>query len=176
MMVTTIYYHGEAYELAQVTAMLPVDIEQLSLPHIKHIQMANYEPSYCVVDNQLFLRDALRIESNGADGEVHFAPVQRLPFTGKLLLVRDFFQQNVVVKGKVPFRRIEGYEKIIELVFEEGYLTCALDHSATINALRGIAHNWRNAESELDFLTNLNQWVQAIYGYEYDVWWLPSAA
>jgi hypothetical protein len=174
-MPTCVYYRGEAYELAQSTYPLPIHINQLNLPPAKQNRIVNCDLTYCVINQQLVVQHTLRVE-NGINGKAQPAPVQRVRFTGKLLLVRDYFQQNVVGKHKVPFRRIEGYETILELVFQDGCLICTLDHSATMTALRGIAHEWGNTQNELAFLTNLGEWIQAIYGYKYDVWWLPSVA
>ena len=170
-MTTTIYYHGDAYELAQNTHLLPIGTNHLNQTSTNHHQW-----TYSIVDSQLFWCDALRKEIKGQADEVRFIPVQRIRFSGKLLLVSDFFQQNLVGKRQNPFCCIEGYETILEMMFKKGYLVRTIDHSAVMNALRGISYQWRNTENELAFLMNLGDWVQAIYGWGYDVWWLPSAA
>lgn len=179
-MATTIYYHGDAYELTQATSPLPTDVEQHNrqLPSQSHL--ASSDLTYCIVDNQLVLRDVLVMESNRlAEATPHNGGVYRelaysVSYTGKLLLVRDFFKHNMIGQPQNAFLHVEAYDTIRELVFEDGQLICTIDHSATMSALRGVARKWRKPNNGLDFLATLSDWIQAIYGYEYDMWWLPA--
>jgi hypothetical protein len=179
-MTTTIYYQGNAYELAHATQPLPVDVEQISANMPAQVHRSSCNLTYCIIDNQLILRDVLVLESNRNtlphSNEVYRELAQTIPYTGKLLLVRDFFKHNMVSQVQNAFMRIEAYDTIVELVFEKGELVCTIDHSPTMSALRGVARKWRKTNSELDFLSTLSGWIQAIYGFEYDVWWLPSTA
>ena len=181
-MTTIIYYQGNAYELAHATQPLPVDVEQISTNLPSQVHRSNCNLTYCIIDNQLILRDVLVLETNHItdnlpnNHEVYRELAQTIPYTGKLLLVRDFFKHNMVRQVQNAFMCIEAYDTIVELVFEKGELVCTIDHSAAMSALRGVARNWRKTNSELHFLSTLCGWIQAIYGFEYDVWWLPSTA
>ena len=180
-MTTTIFYHGDAHELAQATSPLLVDVEALGLP-ITHQQMSTCDMSYCIVDNQLVLRDMLLLETdaiavgtNVYNGEVYRGLAHRIPYTGKLLIVRDLFQHNILNTHPNPFVNIEAYDTILELTFDDGELVCTINHSQTMSALRSLARKWRKSDSPYDFLANMSTWIQAIYGDDYDVWWLPVA-
>lgn len=181
-MATTILYHGDAYELAQATSPLIADVEALGF-RMRQAQIACYDMTFCIVDNQLVLRDILMLKANSVavgtniyNGEIHRELAYHIPYTGKLLIVRDLFQHNLLSDHHNPFMSIEAYDTIRELVFKEGELICSHDHSATMSALRTVARKWRKPDNQFDFLANLSAWMQAIYGEEYDLWWLPVAA
>lgn len=180
-MTTTIFYHGDAFELAQATSPILVDVEAIGV-RMTQAQISSCDMNYSIIDKQLVLRDVLVLQANAIafgtnvyNGEVYRDLAYRIPFTGKLLIVRDPFQHNLLATHHNPFLNIEAYDTIHELVFNDGELLCVQDHSAMMNALRPIARKWRQSDNQLAFLTNLSTWMQAIYGAEYDLWWLPTA-
>lgn len=94
-----------------------------------------------------------------------------IPYTGKLLLGKDFLQQYYIHMG---YQRPFAYETLMEFVFEKGILLDTLDHSETARELRKAINPedpfWKFG------ISSITQFVEDSFSLDYKTkaWWLSG--
>ena len=106
------------------------------------------------------------------DGHRLYSGVHLLiPYTGKLLLGRDFLQEYYIHMG---FQQPFAYKTLMEFVFEEGIPLDAIDHSDTAEELRKTI-DLQDSRWALG-IKSVSQFVNDCFSLDYKAkaWWLSG--
>ncbi len=90
-------------------------------------------------------------------------------YTGGLLLARDFIQSMYVHMG---FQKLTSFETVHELIFEQGKLTKATDHSAKMEELRAEMQRPRphiGFDDDGARMGQMADWIAWTFSLDYDL-------
>jgi hypothetical protein len=105
----------------------------------------------------------------GQDATIYQGLKIPAPYTGGLLLARGFIQSMYVHMG---FQKPTSFETVHELIFEEGKLISATDHSAKIAELRDEMQRPRprtGFDDERARMGHIADWIAWTFSLDYDV-------
>jgi len=89
----------------------------------------------------------------------------KLPFTGKILIAKDFIDSMYVHMG---FQRPMAYKTVIELIIENGDVKEVVDHSDMFEKRRNEDSN-KGAEPKSSGEKDIKDFVEKSFSREYDV-------
>jgi hypothetical protein len=185
----SIQYHGQAYSIAGKNGTGLFDPTQHGVQPVGRCT-ACWRGYYCSysVDEQRLLLVALRLNADQPAPTlfgVHPKPQMRsfrghefrvwdavyeplrhaVPYTGGLLLARDFIQESYVHMGFHPAWK---YREVHELVFRDGELEHAMDRSGQIAELRRERSNRPLEPGSLAAAAEMERWVEMCFNQEYE--------
>ncbi len=88
----------------------------------------------------------------------------RLPFSGGVLLARDFIPEMYVHMG---FQKPHRFRSVIELCAEDGAIVTQLDHSAQMEKIRQQCGT--RTEEEVEMHDSVPDWIEYAFSMEYSV-------